>query len=106
MGLVGTFRGTEHTRREAMRRDCCYYQCSEPGTIHIGVNGNPDTDWICFLHLHRWDAQRARFLADGLGCEMQELGRKQFRNLPVHSVPPMRSESRPLRLRVQAYQRL
>jgi hypothetical protein len=51
---------------------CCYHQCPEEGTIHIGTNGNPDTHWICFRHLQRWNQTRARFLADG-GCEMQEL---------------------------------
>ena len=45
----------------------------EPGTIHIGMNGNPDSHWICFRHYYKWNADRARFIADG-GCEMQELG--------------------------------
>jgi hypothetical protein len=30
--------------------------------------------WICFRHLEKWNADRDRFLADGGGCEMQELG--------------------------------
>ena len=50
--------------------DCCYYNCPEPGTIHIDVNGG-DSHWICFRHLDRWNADRARFLADGGGCEME-----------------------------------
>jgi len=53
---------------------CCYYHCPEPGTIHIGTNGNPDTHWICRVHYDKWNADRARFLADGGGCEMQRLG--------------------------------
>ena len=52
---------------------CCYSECPEPGTIHIGTNGG-DSNWICLLHLDRWNQNRARFLADGGGCEMQELG--------------------------------
>ena len=51
---------------------CCYYQCPEEGTIHIGVNGG-DSHWICFRHLEKWNADRDRFLADG-GCKMQRLG--------------------------------
>jgi hypothetical protein len=53
--------------------NCCYDNCPEPGTIHIGVNGG-DSHWICFRHYYKWNADRARFLADGSGCEMQELG--------------------------------
>lgn len=52
---------------------CCYYNCLVPGTIHIGPNGG-DSHWICFRHLDRWNQNRARFLADGGGCEMEELG--------------------------------
>jgi hypothetical protein len=54
-------------------QDCCYYECPEPGTIHIGSNGG-DSHWICWVHYHKWNADRARFLADGGGCEMQRLG--------------------------------
>jgi len=53
--------------------NCCYYNCPEPGTIHIGKNGG-DSHWICFRHLDRWNQNRARFVRDGGGCEMQELG--------------------------------
>jgi hypothetical protein len=53
--------------------ECCYAGCPEPGTIHIGVNGS-DSHWICWRHLCRWNQTRARFLADGGGCEMGELG--------------------------------
>jgi hypothetical protein len=53
--------------------DCCYYQCPEEGTVHIGANGG-DSHWICSRHLDKWTANRARFLADGGGCEMEELG--------------------------------
>jgi hypothetical protein len=58
-----------------MMRDhnCCYYNCPEPGTIHIGANSG-DSRWICWRHLDRWNQTRARFLADGDGCEMEELG--------------------------------
>jgi hypothetical protein len=52
---------------------CCYINCPAPGTIHTGVNGS-DSHWICFSHLERWNQTRARLLADGGGCEMQELG--------------------------------
>jgi hypothetical protein len=53
---------------------CCYIDCPEPGTIHIGPNGNSDTHWICFRHYRAWHDTRARFLARGLPCEMEELG--------------------------------
>jgi hypothetical protein len=53
--------------------DCCYFQCPEEGTIHIGVDGG-DSRWICFYHLNKWNADRARFLADGGRCEMRRLG--------------------------------
>jgi hypothetical protein len=55
-------------------RDCCYINCPEPGTIHIGENGNPRTHWICFCHYDKWNADRARFNSDGGRCEMEELG--------------------------------
>jgi hypothetical protein len=54
-------------------RECCYANCPRPGTIHIGENGNPDTQWICRFHRDGWNADRARFIADGLLCEMEEL---------------------------------
>jgi hypothetical protein len=53
--------------------NCCYYECPEPGTVYIGPNGG-DSHWICFRHFDRWNQNRVRFLADGGGCEMQELG--------------------------------
>jgi hypothetical protein len=53
--------------------DCCYYRCPRPGVLHIGLNGG-DSHWICFYHLNKWNADRARFLAAGLPCEMLELG--------------------------------
>jgi hypothetical protein len=56
-----------------MTHDCCYAACDRPGTIHIGENGNPDTEWICVYHYDRWHADRARFIADGFPCEMEEL---------------------------------
>lgn len=62
-------------RAHNMMKDhaCRYYHCPEPGTVHIGPSGG-DSHWICFLHLDRWNQNRARFLADGGGCEMEELG--------------------------------
>jgi hypothetical protein len=53
--------------------ECCYIECPEEGTIHIGANGG-DSHWICFRHPEKWNADRDRFLADGGGCEMQRLG--------------------------------
>jgi hypothetical protein len=52
---------------------CCYADCRNRGSIHIGRNGG-DSHWICWIHLAKWNARRARFLAAGLPCEMQELG--------------------------------
>ena len=42
----------------------------EPGTIHIGHNGNPSTHWICFRHYRAWHDTLARCLVAGLPCEM------------------------------------
>lgn len=53
--------------------DCCYYRCPEEGLVHIGKNGGK-SHWICGLHLDHWNANRARFLADDGGCEMEQLG--------------------------------
>lgn len=53
--------------------NCCYYNCPELGLVHIGTNGG-DSHWICCLHLDHWNANRARFLADGGRCEMEQLG--------------------------------
>jgi len=47
---------------------CCYADCPEEGTVHCGPNGG-DSHWICFRHLERWNRNRARFLADGGGCD-------------------------------------
>ena len=55
-------------------RNCCYYNCPEPGAIHIGVNGG-DSHWICWVHYDKWNADRDRFRRDGRGCEMQRLGK-------------------------------
>jgi hypothetical protein len=62
---------------------CCYYQCHRPGTVFIGMSGNPDTHWICFFHFDLWHADRARFLADGIPCEMEELPRTANNENPV-----------------------
>jgi hypothetical protein len=53
--------------------DCCYHDCPHEGIVHIGENRG-DSHWICCLHLDHWNANRARFLRDGEGCEMQPLG--------------------------------
>lgn len=55
------------------KHNCCYYNCPEAGAVYIGTNGG-DSHWICFRHYHKWNTDRARFLADGNGCDMQELG--------------------------------
>ena len=48
--------------------DCCYVDYPEPGTIHIGLNGG-DSHWICSVRYYKWNADRARFLADtNAGC--------------------------------------
>ncbi|HXW89370.1 MAG TPA: hypothetical protein VEK33_02375 [Terriglobales bacterium] len=54
-------------------RDCCYYGCQRLGTIYIGENGNPDTEWICAYHYDKWHADHTRFLAESLPCQMAEL---------------------------------
>jgi hypothetical protein len=62
-----------HIQATMKHHDCCYANCPRPGTIHVGENGNRDTQWICRFHRDRWNADRARFIADGLLCEMEEL---------------------------------
>jgi len=57
----------------SMRQTCCYYNCENPATIYIGENGNRTTEWICLLHYDRWYTDRARFLSDGRGCQMEEI---------------------------------
>ena len=52
---------------------CCYLSCDRPGTTYIGENGDPENAWICEYHRDRWNDDRARFLADGLPCAMEEL---------------------------------
>jgi hypothetical protein len=52
--------------------DCCYNECPRPGVIFIGEN-DLDTQWICVCHRDKWNSDRARFLADGLPCQMKEL---------------------------------
>ncbi|MGO9087976.1 MAG: hypothetical protein ACLQBK_22390 [Candidatus Sulfotelmatobacter sp.] len=53
--------------------NCCYYKCNRPGTIFIDANGNSNCGWICEYHRDRWNADRARFIAGGLPCAMEEL---------------------------------
>jgi hypothetical protein len=65
--------GTKTTFPQVTDYACCYGDCPEPGTIHIGINGG-GSHWICWHHLERWNARRARFIRDGKGCAMQELG--------------------------------
>ena len=54
-----------------MRHECCYIDCPEPGTIQIGVNAG-DSHWIWFRHLEKWNADRDRFLADGLPRQQRQ----------------------------------
>lgn len=61
------------TTIKVREHDCCYTDCPEEGFLHIGVNGG-DSHWICWVHYSKWNQMRARFLADGGGCEMHELG--------------------------------
>jgi hypothetical protein len=65
LGFLRTSRMTHH--------DCCYYKCEQRGAVFIGANGNPDTDWICAYHRDKWNADRSRFIEDGLPCQMKEL---------------------------------
>ena len=73
LAVDGNFSGMGYTNRSTMRHICCYHKCENPGTIYIGENGNPHSQWICVHHLDKWHADHARFLAEGLGCEMEEL---------------------------------
>jgi hypothetical protein len=65
---------------------CCYADCPDEGVFHIGPNGG-DSHWICFRHLERWNQNRARFLADGLPCAMEELPRAANEENPVTQGP-------------------
>ena len=56
-----------------MTHDCCYINCTRPGTIHIRESGNVDAQWICEYHRDKWNADRNRFIVDGLPCAMEEL---------------------------------
>jgi hypothetical protein len=51
---------------------CCYYKCDRAGTTHVGENGNPATEWICAYHRDKWNADRARFIAERIPSPMQE----------------------------------
>jgi hypothetical protein len=51
---------------------CCYYQCHEEGTVHIGPHDG-DSHWICFRLRQRWNQNRARLLADGGGVQILDL---------------------------------
>lgn len=53
--------------------NCSYWKCPRPGTILIGENGDPDSEWICVYHRDKWNADCARFLADGFPCQMKKL---------------------------------
>ncbi len=50
---------------------CCFWHCLEEGVIHIGFNGG-DSHWICWRHYIWWSETRARLLADGGPCEMEQ----------------------------------
>jgi hypothetical protein len=56
-----------------MEHHTCYYECDRPGVIFVGENGNPDTEGICAYHRDKWNGDRARFLAEALPCQMEEL---------------------------------
>ena len=62
-----------YTNKPAMRHICCYAHCDRPGTIHIRESGNADAQWICRYHYDKWHADRARFIAEGLPFNMEEL---------------------------------
>jgi hypothetical protein len=61
----------KNTIKEPQQHDCCYYQCPEPGTIHL-KNANPDNKWICRNHFDKWHADRARSSRTGF-CATWEL---------------------------------
>lgn len=67
-------RGLRFRAIRTTHHDCCYINCPRLGMIHISENGNVDAQWISSFHRDRWNADRARVLADGGGCEMRELG--------------------------------
>jgi hypothetical protein len=53
-----------------MRHDRCYAECDRPGTIHIGENGNPDTEWICSFHRDLWgEVERVSSIAHATGSK-------------------------------------
>jgi len=55
---------------------CYYYQCPEPGTIHIGVNGKLWQSLDLRLSLQTSGTPTATtFSLTEAECEMQELGR-------------------------------
>jgi hypothetical protein len=59
--------------RNIKEHTCCYPDCPDEGVFHVGENFGGSL-WICFRHLDRWNQTRARFLSDGGGCAMKELG--------------------------------
>jgi hypothetical protein len=61
-----------------MRHECCYHNCPRGSVVHIGANGG-NSHWICFRHLEKWKQTRARFLAAGLPCAMEELPKRSVR---------------------------
>jgi len=43
-----------------MKHTCCFHACTEPGTVWIGKNGNPDSKWICVEHYKYWERLQRR----------------------------------------------
>jgi hypothetical protein len=54
-------------------RRCCYYKCGRPGTIYIDANGYRDAELDMCIRRDKWNADRARFIADGPPCQTREL---------------------------------
>jgi len=92
-----TMMATTAINANAMKdHNCCYNNCPEEGVVHVGINGG-DSHWICCLHLDHWNADRARFLADGGGCEMRKLGELRQTNLLASSGDAV-EQPRPIQL--------
>jgi hypothetical protein len=72
--------------------DCCYANCDRPGTIYIGENGNPDTQWICRcgclrFHIFQPDSVPAPDACDGGGTLLRRI---TTRTMPVEDICDLR----------------